>query len=94
MGEVPEVAAELVPERQIQVVLFVELRNGDRLGPRAENGARLTPGNEVDQHEHDGDHPDDDHHGLQEPADEEAGHGAMLRTLHHAHPVTGPIPVR
>ena len=80
-GQVPHVMDELVPQRQVQAVLFLETLDSDRLGPWPEYGPRLTAGDEMDEDEHDGDDPEDHHHGLQEPSNEEAGHESMVRLL-------------
>ena len=79
--QVPEVVQELVPQREIEPVLLVELCDRHRLGLGAEHRPCLPTGDQVDEEEHEGDHPDDHDDGLEKPPDEEAGHGPMLGTL-------------
>ncbi len=79
--QVAHVMEELIPQRQVQVVLSLEASDRYRLCPRSEYGPRLTAGNEMDEDEHDGDDPDDHHHGLKEPSNEKAGHESMVRLL-------------
>ncbi len=81
MGQVPQVAEELVPHGEVEAVLLVERRDRRRLGPGPEHRPRLSTRDQVDEDEHEGHHADDDDDGLEEPPDEEAGHGAMLGTL-------------
>src|SRR5580692_7572108 len=78
MGQVPQIADELVPDREIQPVGPVEVGDARRRGLGSQDRPRLTTGDEVDEDEHEGDDPDDHRHGLEEPPDEEAGHGPML----------------
>ncbi len=87
MRQVPQVADELVPQREVEPVLLVEGCDGRRLGPGAEHRPRLPAGDQVDEDEHEGHHADDDDDGLQEPPDEEAGHGVMLGTLRALRPI-------
>ncbi len=89
MGQVPQVAEELVPHGEVEPVLLVERRDRRRLRPGPEHRPCLSAWDQVDEDEHEGHHADDDDDGLQEPPDEEAGHGAMLGTqgaLRLAHP--------
>ena len=81
MRQVPQVADELVPYREVQPVLPVERRDRRRLGPGAEHRPRLPAGDQVDEDEHEGHHADDDDDGLEKSPDEETGHGPMLGTL-------------
>ena len=81
MRQVPEVVEELVPQREIEPVLLVELRDRHRLGLRAEHRPRLPTWDQVDEDEHEGDHPDDHGDGLEKPPHEEADHGPMLGML-------------